>query len=221
MSDVPQGPGWWQASDGRWYSPAQRPGAVVPPPPADDGPPPGHVPPPGDAPPPGYGPPPAYGPPPGYPAPPGYVPPPPSSSSGSNVLLWVLVAIGVVVVLVMGSCVALVVAVGSAADEVGRSLEAEQADEADDVSEPRCGTDAAGFLTAEADVTNSSSERSNYTIELAFESPDGDQVDTSFAFVSALDPGQSTVVDVQSLTESPGPGVTCRVVDVERYSDEP
>ena len=27
MSDVPQGPGWWQASDGLWYSPDQLPGA--------------------------------------------------------------------------------------------------------------------------------------------------------------------------------------------------
>ncbi len=26
MSDVSQGPGWWLASDGRWYSPAQAPG---------------------------------------------------------------------------------------------------------------------------------------------------------------------------------------------------
>ena len=38
--------------------------------------------------------------------------------------------------------------------------------------------------------------------------------------VSALEPGQSTVVDVQSLTEPSAPGVTCRVTDVERYSDE-
>jgi hypothetical protein len=26
MSDVSQGPGWWQASDGNWYSPEQAPG---------------------------------------------------------------------------------------------------------------------------------------------------------------------------------------------------
>ena len=26
MSDVSQGPGWWQASDGKWYSPEQMPG---------------------------------------------------------------------------------------------------------------------------------------------------------------------------------------------------
>ena len=30
MSDVSQGPGWWQASDGKWYSPEQRPAAQAP-----------------------------------------------------------------------------------------------------------------------------------------------------------------------------------------------
>lgn len=28
MSDVSQGPGWWQASDGKWYPPQQAPGAA-------------------------------------------------------------------------------------------------------------------------------------------------------------------------------------------------
>lgn len=34
MSDVPQGPGWWQASDGKWYAPEQfpSPAADAPPP---------------------------------------------------------------------------------------------------------------------------------------------------------------------------------------------
>lgn len=30
MSDTPQGPGWWQASDGKWYPPEQAPGASAP-----------------------------------------------------------------------------------------------------------------------------------------------------------------------------------------------
>jgi uncharacterized RDD family membrane protein YckC len=30
MSDVSQGPGWWQASDGKWYSPEQRPASQQP-----------------------------------------------------------------------------------------------------------------------------------------------------------------------------------------------
>ncbi|HEX2575688.1 MAG TPA: RDD family protein [Aquihabitans sp.] len=68
MSDVSQGPGWWQASDGKWYPPEQAPAAAAPTAPPT-------------APPPGYGPPagaPAYGPPgtaPAYGAPagsPGY-----------------------------------------------------------------------------------------------------------------------------------------------------
>jgi len=39
MSDVSQGPGWWQASDGKWYPPEQAPGAApaATPPPADPG----------------------------------------------------------------------------------------------------------------------------------------------------------------------------------------
>ena len=33
MSDQSQGPGWWQASDGKWYSPETHPDYVAPPPP--------------------------------------------------------------------------------------------------------------------------------------------------------------------------------------------
>jgi hypothetical protein len=33
VSDVSQGPGWWLASDGKWYSPQQSPGVVDPGPP--------------------------------------------------------------------------------------------------------------------------------------------------------------------------------------------
>ncbi|HVB93888.1 MAG TPA: DUF4190 domain-containing protein [Acidimicrobiales bacterium] len=76
MSDVSQGPGWWQASDGKWYSPEQVPGtgaaesAPEPSFPGAGGPPPGSGGPvyPGPiAPPPG----PSYGPPSvgGYPYP--------------------------------------------------------------------------------------------------------------------------------------------------------
>ena len=33
MSDISQGPGWWIASDGKWYAPEQHPDYVPPPPP--------------------------------------------------------------------------------------------------------------------------------------------------------------------------------------------
>jgi hypothetical protein len=37
VSDVPQGPGWWIASDGKWYPPEQHPDYQPPPPPAPGG----------------------------------------------------------------------------------------------------------------------------------------------------------------------------------------
>ncbi len=40
MSDTPQGPGWWQASDGQWYPPEQAPAQPATPPPAPSVPPP-------------------------------------------------------------------------------------------------------------------------------------------------------------------------------------
>ena len=30
MSDTSQGPGWWQASDGKWYPPESSPTAASP-----------------------------------------------------------------------------------------------------------------------------------------------------------------------------------------------
>ena len=48
MSDVPEAPGWWQASDGKWYPPEQFTGSTAPTP---------------------QGPPVGYGPTPGFPQP--------------------------------------------------------------------------------------------------------------------------------------------------------
>jgi hypothetical protein len=70
VSDVSQGPGWWLASDGKWYSPEQTPGYLAPAAPAY-GPPPGFPPAAGPL---TAGPAPEYGPPPDYSAPAGAIP---------------------------------------------------------------------------------------------------------------------------------------------------
>ncbi|CAM8621092.1 Domain of unknown function DUF4190 [Acidimicrobiia bacterium] len=72
MSDTSQGPGWWIASDGKWYPPesAQPP---TPPPPA----------------PPAYTPPPAY--PPAAYAPPPYAPPMGSVAPTAQEALWAMI----------------------------------------------------------------------------------------------------------------------------------
>jgi hypothetical protein len=132
--------------------------------------------------------------------------------SGCLKAFLIVLAIGAVVGI--GSCVALVVAVDDASDDVTES----EADEARDVGEPECKVDDAGFMQATMQVTNNSSKRSNYTIEVTFENPGGDQIDTGAALVSALEPDQSTAATAQTLTQPPG-DFTCRIVDIERFSD--
>ncbi len=119
MSDVSQGPGWWLASDGKWYSPQQWPGVVeAGPPPTDPSSTsgyPSHGYPPmsasGSAPsiPPGYGPPGApawvFGQPPAYPAH-GYAPVPQTNglavaSFVCSFFFW-LYGIGAVLAIVFG-----------------------------------------------------------------------------------------------------------------------
>ena len=61
--------------------------------------------------------------------------------------------------------------------------------------------DANGFRAVMLTVTNNSSERSNYLIDLSIESPDGlTQYDTSFASVNNLEPGQTTTIESLPIT---------------------
>lgn len=62
--------------------------------------------------------------------------------------------------------------------------------------------DAIGFRAVTLTVTNNSSERSNYLIDLSIESPDGlTQYDTSFASVNNLEPGQTTTIESLPITK--------------------
>lgn len=193
MSDTSQGPGWWQASDGRWYPPEQAPGYVAPPPP-----------------PAAYGPPPQpYAP---YPAG-AYAPPAKSGMGGCLKAFLVVLALTVV----LGG-IGLVLA-ARAVDDAVDDLDGRDADEVDDVTDLECGTDAAGDLRATFAVENDSSDRSNYVITIAFEDADGNQLDTASAFVNALESGQRTETEAITFTDAPD-GFTCRVTDVERFSDE-
>lgn len=167
MSDTAQGPGWWQASDGKWYPPQGQAFA------------------------------------------------PPQKSSGC--LKGALITLGILAVL----GVIAIVAVGNAAEDVVDDIEDRQERVLDDVIVSGCDIDpVTGFLQAAVDVTNHSSERSNYGIDVTFEAPDGRQIDTGFASVTALEPGQSTTEQVVTFTAPEGE-FTCRVADVTRFTDEP
>jgi len=84
------GPGWWLASDGRWYPPEQAPGVEHPPP--------GQ--PPQAGPPPYAGQPPQPGPPPYA----GYGPPPSVSPSTSNGMAIAALVLGIVSIVICWLC---------------------------------------------------------------------------------------------------------------------
>lgn len=128
MSDTPQGPGWWLASDGRYYPPEQHPSASQPgpTPPAVVAP---TTPPPGPGvPPPGPGLPPSSPVPPGGPLPgpgpvgpgyaPGYATGPAVKKKGNT---GCVVAIIVVLVLFVGGGIAAVVLVNRAASNLSEA----------------------------------------------------------------------------------------------------
>jgi hypothetical protein len=128
MSDTSQGPGWWLASDGKWYPPeaASPPPPQQPPPPQPEQPaatpaqqPPASVP--QQAPTPGYG-----APPPGYAAPVQSYTPPPGPQGGMNGCLKAFL-IGLAVLFVGSIIVAaiLVFAVGSAVHHASNQIEAD------------------------------------------------------------------------------------------------
>ena len=113
MSDTSQGPGWWLASDGKWYPPQTAAPSPIPPPPQTGSPLP--TPSPSSAPAPAptsfspSGPPPSS-PPVGSPVPPGYVPVTggPESSGGTNGLAIAALVLGILWLCAVGSVLAIV-----------------------------------------------------------------------------------------------------------------
>jgi hypothetical protein len=110
----------------------------------------------------------------------------------------------------------IVVVVGDDGDGDDRSPVDDQAA----VGEPVCTSDEQGHMVAEIPVTNPSSERSNYTIEVSFETVDGTPLIPVTATVIDLEPGEEATALAQSFIAPPAGGFTCRVTAVERIPGE-
>jgi hypothetical protein len=139
---------------------------------------------------------------------------------------WVLVGIAATFIVLIGGCAALVGgAVKQASDNAahvaagGVSSGLGAKDATADVGTPTMtAPDAIGFSYVEMPVTNHSSGRSDYFIEMAIDSADGQtQLDTTTALVSNLEAGQSTTakslpVDAKSIPTD----AVVRVTTVQR-----
>lgn len=196
MSDTPQGEGWWQASDGKFYAPEQHPDYVPPAPP----------------PPPPTAAPPA---PQVVPPPPGAIPPAPSTpGSGRKIWPWVLLG---VLVLFVGGCGVLIVAIGTAVDDVDdRNREA--------LAQTSCrvvGIDFADDVKVELTVENSTSKRSDFWVDYEVLDGNGTFLGDGFAVLGNVPAGQTFTEEHFTIVPAPGgsvAGVTCRPIDVSRFA---
>jgi hypothetical protein len=156
-----------------------------------------------------------YPPYPPYP-PPAPMPPPPGRAAsrlrGQGCLVALAVVASLTVVLILLAAALLARASDSADDERRR--------EAADVELTDCLPTGAGHMASTVTITNHSSKRSNYVVDVVFESADGSrQLAARSLFVNDLGPGQATRQEAGTLTPAPA-SFDCRVSQVQRFSDE-
>lgn len=147
--------------------------------------------------------------------PPAPMPPPRQGAprpQGRGCLVALAVVAGLTVLLVLLAAALLARASDSADDERRR--------EAADVELTDCLPTGAGHLASTVLITNHSSKRSNYVVDVVFESADGSrQLAARSLFVKDLEPGQATRQEGGTLTPAPE-SFDCRVSQVQRFSDE-
>jgi hypothetical protein len=132
--------------------------------------------------------------------------------SGRGCLVALAIAAGLTVLLVLAAAALLARASDSADRERRR--------EAADVELTDCLPTGAGFMASTVRITNHSTKRSNYVVDVVFESADGSrQLAARSIFVNDLEPGQATQQQAGTLTPSPA-RFDCRISQVQRFSDE-
>ena len=203
MSDQPQGAGWWQASDGKWYPPTQAPQATPPvqaPPPI-----------PGSA----YGvPTPPVGQP-GMAYPAGYAVAPPDKQGMSGCAKAAIV-IAVLALLLGGGCIA---AVAIFRDDLEDSINDVRQNGREDTEITSCELDESGFMVAEVEITNNSSGRSQYVIIVEFSGGGASTAQSAPLDAFGVDPGQTIVREARSTTSSTEE-LDCRILEAFRTSAE-
>ncbi|MGH2474868.1 MAG: hypothetical protein ACRDIL_06345, partial [Candidatus Limnocylindrales bacterium] len=126
----------------------------------------------------------------------------------------------VALALVCGLAVLLVLLAAALLARASDSADDERRREAADVQLADCVPSGAGHMASTVRVTNHSSKRSNYVVDVVFESTDGSrQLAARTVFVNDLAPGQTTRQEADTLTPAPA-SFDCRLSQVQRFSDE-
>lgn len=90
-------------------------------------------------------------------------------------------------------------------------------EEVEGASIATCDVDDQGRMVAEVEVTNRSPDRSDYFIQVAFQSRDGGrQLKTGIGTIEALAPGETATDRADSFTAPPEP-FRCEILEVTRH----
>jgi hypothetical protein len=111
-----------------------------------------------------------------------------------------LIVLGVLGIAVTG---ALVFLANRVVDEIETSFGVAETSDYD-IALTECGVDSFGDVQAEGRITNTSSDRTAFTIRIRFTDADGSLLTVDSGFTDALDPGQSTDWQVITFTEPRG-----------------
>jgi hypothetical protein len=126
----------------------------------------------------------------------------------------------VALALVAGLTVLLVLLAAALVARASDSADDERRREAVDVQLADCLPTGAGHMASTVRVTNHSSKRSNYVVDVVFESADGSrQLAARTVFVNDLEPGQTTQQEAGTLTTAPT-SFDCRLSQIQRFSDD-
>lgn len=194
MSDIPQAPDWWQASDGKWYPPQAgqtapdpftqlQQGTTVPDSPAAPF---SNL---------GYG---------------------QVNPARGCLSMWAVITL---LTLLMGGAITAYVlfAVDDATDTIQDNFNGFDQNAVDAARVTDCSRGEFGYAQATVDVTNDGDEPATYFIEVTFESRNGNrQYGTGSATVTSLQPGRTTAADTVSAVEVPDGRYACRVTGAQR-----
>jgi hypothetical protein len=197
MSDIPQAPDWWQASDGKWYPPQAGQAAPDPFTQMQQG----------------------TTAPPAAPNPFGGQMVYDASATGKGCMSLGMI-ITIVTLLIGGAITAVVLfAVKDASDTIDETFDTEN-EAIDSVEVTDCGRaeDRLNSASANLDVTNDGDDTATYFIEITFESRNGNrQFGTGNATVTGLQAGNTTSIETGGIIEVPeGQRFSCRVTSVDR-----
>lgn len=160
---------------------------------------------------------------------PGWAPPPPQKKSNVGKIVGFsclgVAVVGIVIVMILA------VAVGKAVKTTATSTTAPAASHAlpsaastpapgaaADIQITGCTVDEIGLAHAALTITNHSSKKSNYTVQVDFVDGSGARIGQGFAATNDLDPNAIAKTEAGDLAQVKDAKITCKVSQVNRYA---